>query len=215
MLRSVLNLLPDLAAIFLAVILAAGGVALLFLPEELKRLENHRKARVIIASVLLTVGIVFGVGGVISNSAQKHEEQVAARADRRAAEGERSALENQAAKFRERNVQFCDAAVFMFGRQPCCGLSSGLAVCSRRLRQQLEIRVVERNFCEQRAAVHQQISVQTPTLARPRHLARPDIQPVILLLMQMQFFEVLQRVPRRPDQVAYDNSSTINPRGSC
>jgi hypothetical protein len=96
-LRFAFDLLPDLAAIFLAVLLAAVGMALLFLPEELKRLEEHRRTRVLIAALLLAIGVIFGVGGVISDLVQKHEEKEAAAADRTAGQKERSALEDHAA----------------------------------------------------------------------------------------------------------------------
>jgi hypothetical protein len=95
-LRFAFDLLPDLAAIFLALVLAAAGLALLFLPEELKRLEERRRTRVVIAAVLLGIGVIFGVGGVISDLVQKHEAQILADTDRAAALRERSDLETHA-----------------------------------------------------------------------------------------------------------------------
>jgi hypothetical protein len=96
LLRFSFDLLPDLAAIFLAVVLAAVGIALLFLPEELKRLEEHRRVRVFIAAALLGIGVIFGVGGVVSDLVQKHEEREQAEADRNATQAERSTLEAHA-----------------------------------------------------------------------------------------------------------------------
>src|SRR6266568_4901833 len=90
LLRFGFDLLPDLAAIFLAVLLAAVGIALLFLPEELKRLEEHRRTRVLIAAALLGIGVIFGVGGVVSDLVQKHEEREQAEVDRKTTQAERS-----------------------------------------------------------------------------------------------------------------------------
>jgi hypothetical protein len=93
--RFAFDLLPDLAAIFLALVLAAAGLALLFLPEELKRLEDQRRLRVIIATVLLAIGVVFGGGGVVSDLVQKHEDKTAAAEEKTEAKKERDKLTDQ------------------------------------------------------------------------------------------------------------------------
>ena len=59
----IFNLLPDVTGYFFAM----AGVALLFMPDDLKKLDQHRTIRLIIAAVIF----VFGLGAVISNSAQK------------------------------------------------------------------------------------------------------------------------------------------------
>lgn len=80
------DLLPDLAAIFLALLLGGLGVALVFLPEELKRLEGKRKARLIIAWSLVGIAVLFGAGGVISNAVQKQEDKDAAQEQSKASQ---------------------------------------------------------------------------------------------------------------------------------
>jgi hypothetical protein len=59
----IFNLLPDVTGYFFAM----AGVALLFMPDDLKRLEEYRKTRLVIAALIFLVGL----GAVISNSAQK------------------------------------------------------------------------------------------------------------------------------------------------
>jgi hypothetical protein len=59
----VFNLLPDLTGYFFAM----AGVALLFMPDDLKKLEDYRRTRLVIAALIFLVGL----GAVISNSAQK------------------------------------------------------------------------------------------------------------------------------------------------
>jgi hypothetical protein len=76
-------LLPDLAAIFLALFLAAAGMALFFVPEMLRQLEDRKMIRMSLAAGLVVVGILFGAGGVISNSVQKAEERAAADQERK------------------------------------------------------------------------------------------------------------------------------------
>ena len=68
------NLLPDIAGYLFAMI----GMGLLFIPEEMKKLENQRKARLAIASIV----ILLGFGAVISNSYQKSQFDETARNER-------------------------------------------------------------------------------------------------------------------------------------
>ena len=74
-LKPVFNLLPGVAGYFLAM----AGVALLFMSEELKRLERHRKMRVAFAALVFAVGL----GAVVSDSAQKAEDKATAQAERK------------------------------------------------------------------------------------------------------------------------------------
>jgi len=73
-LRSIFDLLPDLAGFFLA----ALGVGLLFVPEKLKQLDDYPKTRLVLAIVIC----LMGGGAVISNSLQKSEEKNAALVER-------------------------------------------------------------------------------------------------------------------------------------
>jgi hypothetical protein len=82
-LRAAFNALPDIAAILLGLILAAAGLMLPLLTEELKRLEGQRKTRVRIAVVLLATAALFGAGGVISNYVQREEESARTEAYRK------------------------------------------------------------------------------------------------------------------------------------
>jgi hypothetical protein len=59
----IFNLLPDITGYLFAM----AGVALLFMPDDLKKLDEHRTIRLIIAAIIF----IFGLGAVISNSAQK------------------------------------------------------------------------------------------------------------------------------------------------
>jgi len=59
----IFNLLPDITGYFFAM----AGVALIFMPDDLKKLEGYRKIRLAIAAVIFLIGL----GAVISNSAQK------------------------------------------------------------------------------------------------------------------------------------------------
>src|SRR5690349_16687692 len=59
--------LPDFASLFLA----AVGVAVIFLPHLLKKLEHYKTTSKIIAFVIVAIG----VGAVISSSAQKTEDK--------------------------------------------------------------------------------------------------------------------------------------------
>ena len=74
LLRPVFDLLPGVAGYFLAM----GGVALLFMSEELKRLERHRKLRVALATLIFAVGL----GAVVSDSIQKADDKATAQAER-------------------------------------------------------------------------------------------------------------------------------------
>jgi hypothetical protein len=73
-LRPVFNLLPGVAGYFLAM----AGVALLFMTEELKKLEGHRKIRLAFATLVFAVGL----GAVISDSAQKASDKAEAQSER-------------------------------------------------------------------------------------------------------------------------------------
>jgi len=59
----IFNLLPDVTGYFFAM----AGVALLFMSDYLKKLDDYRKTRLLIAAIIFLVGL----GAVISNSAQK------------------------------------------------------------------------------------------------------------------------------------------------
>lgn len=74
LLRPIFDLLPDLTGYFFAM----AGLALVFIPEELKSLERHRKIRLVIAACIFLIGL----GAVISNSVQKQEEKNSAKAER-------------------------------------------------------------------------------------------------------------------------------------
>jgi hypothetical protein len=94
-LRFTFDLLPDVAAIFLALVLAAVGIALFFLPEEVRQLENRRRLRLWIAGALMSLSVVFGLGGVISDSVRKREDKDAAKQERDRLTGMLSSLIEQ------------------------------------------------------------------------------------------------------------------------
>jgi hypothetical protein len=73
MLRLIFNALPDIASIFLALFLSAIALALFFLPEALKKLENQKTKRVILAWILIVVALFFGGGGFFSSIIQKRD----------------------------------------------------------------------------------------------------------------------------------------------
>ena len=54
-----------------------------------------------------------------------------------------------------------------------------------------QVRIVRGYLMEQRIGAGQQVSVQPPGLARPRHFAIPDVQPAGLLAVQAQLLEPL------------------------
>jgi hypothetical protein len=68
------SLLPGITSY----LFATAGFALMFMPDDLKKLERHRTARLIIAAVLMLLGL----GAVLSESVQKSEEATAANAER-------------------------------------------------------------------------------------------------------------------------------------
>jgi hypothetical protein len=74
-LQPVFNLLPGVAGYFLAM----ASFAFLFMSEELKRLERHRKIRIAVAALVFAVGL----GAVISDSAQKTEDKTTAQTERK------------------------------------------------------------------------------------------------------------------------------------
>lgn len=71
------NLLPDIAGYLFAMV----GISLIFMSEELKRLENRRFPRLVIAAAIFSLGLL----AVISNNVQKT-------ADKQEAQGERNKL---------------------------------------------------------------------------------------------------------------------------
>jgi hypothetical protein len=73
-LRPIFFLLPDTVAFVLALV----GVALIFMAEELKRLDGKPIIRWVIAIIIF----LFGLGAVISNSAQKAQDKQDAQKDR-------------------------------------------------------------------------------------------------------------------------------------
>jgi hypothetical protein len=91
----VFDLLPDIAAIFLAVFLAAFGIALFFVPEKLKKLEDHPRLRYVVALGLIIIALFVGVGGVISSLVQKTEQKKVAEKEKNEARIEREELRKQ------------------------------------------------------------------------------------------------------------------------
>jgi hypothetical protein len=85
--RSVFDFTPGIAGYFVA----AGGVALLFMTDDLKRLEKYRKTRLGIAAIVFMLGL----GAVVSDNAQKLDERKAAKAERDESDGDRHALTKQ------------------------------------------------------------------------------------------------------------------------
>lgn len=76
----IFNLLPDITGYFFAM----AGVALIFMPDDLKKLEEYRRTRLVIATLIFLIGL----GAVISNSAQKA-------ADKRESDGKSQKLTDQ------------------------------------------------------------------------------------------------------------------------
>jgi hypothetical protein len=72
--RIIFNALPDIASIFLALFLSTVALALLFLPEILHKLEYRKIVRIFFASILILMGLIIGIGGVLSNRLQKTED---------------------------------------------------------------------------------------------------------------------------------------------
>jgi hypothetical protein len=94
-LRPAFNLLPDIAAIFLALFLAALGIALFVVPEKLKKLEDHPKLRFAVALGLVIIALLVGVGGVISSFVQKAEQKGILEKEKEEARIERVELRKQ------------------------------------------------------------------------------------------------------------------------
>ncbi len=76
----IFNLLSDITGYFFAM----AGVALIFMPDDLKKLEGYRRTRLVIATLIFIIGL----GAVISNSAQKA-------ADKRESDGKSQKLTDQ------------------------------------------------------------------------------------------------------------------------
>jgi uncharacterized protein HemX len=62
-----------------------------FMPEDLKRLEKHRKVRLGLALLIFCIGL----GAVVSDSQQKQEDKLTAQSERDAARLERNRLSDQ------------------------------------------------------------------------------------------------------------------------
>jgi hypothetical protein len=72
---------------------AMVGVALLFMADDLKRLDKYRKTRLVIAAVVFLVGL----GAVVSDNAQKINDRKEADGDRHVLNGQVTELQTQQA----------------------------------------------------------------------------------------------------------------------